>query len=274
MVAAESSFDNVYSVCGFAGGLLFALALGPQVVHTLKTRSAEDISLYWYVEPLITVLVVANLTQPVSFARPPLTLHFLPRLCLMITHLIRSLRNAPHSSSSSPSISAFFSRRQGLYLVGLGSWITYSVFNSLWPVAGPQFMEFSLMALLTILKIVFDTWPKAKSARSDVDIDGSVSNKDKKPPKIPREVSAASRSMESLIMDTASTTVDTEASALSLPGLDSLPSSNDMSPEKGGSEAEDEERGHTVVELADVAQIESVMGAEGGQRRVLHFPDE
>lgn len=46
-MGAEEGFDNFYSICGFAGGVVFAVSLLPQIWKTYSTKSSQDLSYFW-----------------------------------------------------------------------------------------------------------------------------------------------------------------------------------------------------------------------------------
>ena len=48
---------NVAEIIGFAGGMIDAVALIPQVRHTLKTRSTKDISYGWQFTYLLGLII-------------------------------------------------------------------------------------------------------------------------------------------------------------------------------------------------------------------------
>lgn len=138
-------FDDGYNIGGFAGGLILAAALLPQIYLAIRHRSTAYISYVWQVSSV----TYSTAARSVEVYRPRL-----------VEDRLTLVRNAIHCHLLCPSPfppsrprCAFTHADQAVYALGLGTLMLYYIHFQLWSVFYPMAFEFCCLLFLTGLKI-------------------------------------------------------------------------------------------------------------------------
>ena len=77
---------NIYEICGYGAGFMFALSLIPQVYKSYKTKNMEDISYEW--QFVFVIALIMGLIYSIHYNLPPLYISSSLELFLMIILII------------------------------------------------------------------------------------------------------------------------------------------------------------------------------------------
>ena len=78
--------DDIYDVCGYAAGVLFASGFIPQIYKSYKTKNMDDISYGW--QFIFLIGVILGIIYSVHKDLPPIYLCSSVELVFMVTLII------------------------------------------------------------------------------------------------------------------------------------------------------------------------------------------
>ena len=79
----ENDEFNVYMVCGYISGILFPLSLIPQVYKSYKTKNLNDISYYWQITFIFSL--ICAIIYSVYYDLKPIYLSSILELILILS---------------------------------------------------------------------------------------------------------------------------------------------------------------------------------------------
>tara|TARA_B110001469_G_scaffold127685_1_gene149767 strand:- start:2714 stop:3007 length:294 start_codon:yes stop_codon:yes gene_type:complete len=74
---------NIYMVCGYISGILFPLSLIPQVYKSYKTKTLNDISYYWQITFMVSL--ICAIIYSVYYDLKPIYLSSILELILILS---------------------------------------------------------------------------------------------------------------------------------------------------------------------------------------------
>jgi len=82
--------ETIIDIIGFSAAICTTIAFLPQLIKTVKTRKADDISIYMYF--LLVAGILLWLTYGLLMNAPPIIAANLVGLCLVLTILILKIK--------------------------------------------------------------------------------------------------------------------------------------------------------------------------------------
>lgn len=80
---------DIYDICGYGAGIMFAASLVPQIYKSYMTKDMEDISYGWQI--LLIIAILMSLVYSSHMNLPPVFMSSLVELVFMITLIIMKI---------------------------------------------------------------------------------------------------------------------------------------------------------------------------------------